>query len=141
MDREIDLFIRDYLNEVREDNAAIIAGAGLPAAAGFMNCAIFSAQSGQTHLGCLNLLTHLVMFLRGLNIMVLKVSPFPTTPNVVHCFARSSTLILSSCMSWSAKNFVLSCILNQLSQDVHLKHIQNCGETKSVNLKKTALNS
>jgi hypothetical protein len=37
MDREIDLFIRDYLKEVREDNAAIFAGAGLSAAAGFVN--------------------------------------------------------------------------------------------------------
>lgn len=37
MDREIDLFIRDYLKEVREDNAAVFAGAGLSAAAGFVN--------------------------------------------------------------------------------------------------------
>lgn len=37
MDREIDLFIRDYLKEVREDNAAIFAGAGFSAPACFVN--------------------------------------------------------------------------------------------------------
>jgi hypothetical protein len=29
MDREIELFIQDYLKEIREDNAAIFASAGL----------------------------------------------------------------------------------------------------------------
>jgi len=37
MDREIELFIQDYLKEIREDNAAIFAGAGLSAPAGFVN--------------------------------------------------------------------------------------------------------
>ncbi len=37
MEREIELFIRDYLKEVREDNAAIFAGAGLSAPAGYVN--------------------------------------------------------------------------------------------------------
>ena len=37
MDREIELFIRDFLKEVREDNAAIFAGAGLSAPAGYVN--------------------------------------------------------------------------------------------------------
>ena len=35
--REIELFIKDFLKEIREDNAAIFAGAGLSAAAGFVN--------------------------------------------------------------------------------------------------------
>ncbi len=37
MDREIELFIRDFLKEVREGNAAIFAGAGLSAPAGYVN--------------------------------------------------------------------------------------------------------
>jgi len=37
MDRDIELFIRDFLKEVREDNAAIFAGAGLSAPAGYVN--------------------------------------------------------------------------------------------------------
>lgn len=36
-DREIELFIKDFLKEIREDNAAIFAGAGLSASAGFVN--------------------------------------------------------------------------------------------------------
>ena len=37
MGSEIELFIQDYLKEIREDNAAIFAGAGLSAPAGFVN--------------------------------------------------------------------------------------------------------
>ena len=37
MDREIELFIQDYLKEIREYNAAIFAGAGLSAPAGLVN--------------------------------------------------------------------------------------------------------
>jgi len=36
-DREIEPFIKDFLSEIREDNAAIVAGAGLAAAAGCVN--------------------------------------------------------------------------------------------------------
>lgn len=36
MDREIELFIQDYLKEIRKDNAATFAGAGLSAPAGFV---------------------------------------------------------------------------------------------------------
>ena len=36
-DRDIELFIKDFLKEIREDNAAIFAGAGLSASAGFVN--------------------------------------------------------------------------------------------------------
>ena len=36
-DRDIELFIKDFLKEIREDNAAIFAGAGLSALAGFVN--------------------------------------------------------------------------------------------------------
>lgn len=36
MDREIELFIQDFLKEIREDNAAIFAGAGFSSAAGFV---------------------------------------------------------------------------------------------------------
>jgi hypothetical protein len=35
--REVELFIKDFLKEIREDNAAIFAGAGLSASAGFVN--------------------------------------------------------------------------------------------------------
>jgi len=35
--REVELFIKDSLKEIREDNAAIFAGAGLSASAGFVN--------------------------------------------------------------------------------------------------------
>ena len=35
--REIELFIKDFLKEIRDDNAAIFAGAGLSAAAGFVS--------------------------------------------------------------------------------------------------------
>jgi len=37
MDHEIEAFIRDFLKEIREDNAAIFAGAGLSAPAGFVD--------------------------------------------------------------------------------------------------------
>jgi hypothetical protein len=37
MDHEIEVFIRDYLKEVREDNAAVFAGAGLSAREGCVN--------------------------------------------------------------------------------------------------------
>lgn len=37
MDREIELFIQEFLKEIREDSAAIFAGAGLSAPAGFVN--------------------------------------------------------------------------------------------------------
>lgn len=37
MEVEIEAFIRDFLKEIREDNAAIFAGAGLSALAGFVN--------------------------------------------------------------------------------------------------------
>lgn len=36
-DRDIELFIKDFLKEIREDNAAIFAGAGLSSAAGYVN--------------------------------------------------------------------------------------------------------
>ena len=36
-DREIEVFVKDFLREIREDNAAIFAGAGLSASAGFVN--------------------------------------------------------------------------------------------------------
>ncbi len=36
-DRDIELFIKDFLKEILEDNAAIFAGAGLSASAGFVN--------------------------------------------------------------------------------------------------------
>ncbi len=35
--REVELFIKDFLKEIREDSAAIFAGAGLSASAGFVN--------------------------------------------------------------------------------------------------------
>nr|WP_145405528.1 SIR2 family protein [Paenibacillus xylanexedens] len=37
MNREIELFIRDYTKEIQEDNAAIFAGAGLSIPAGYVN--------------------------------------------------------------------------------------------------------
>lgn len=37
MSRDVDLFIRDFVKELREDNAAVFAGAGLSAPAGFVN--------------------------------------------------------------------------------------------------------
>lgn len=36
-DHDIELFIKDFLKEIREDNAAIFAGAGLSASAGYVN--------------------------------------------------------------------------------------------------------
>lgn len=37
MNREIEQFISRYLKEIEEDNAAVFAGAGLSAPAGFVN--------------------------------------------------------------------------------------------------------
>ena len=37
MSRDVDLFIRDFVKELREDNAAVFAGAGFSAPAGFVN--------------------------------------------------------------------------------------------------------
>jgi hypothetical protein len=37
MSRDVDLFVRDFVKELREDNAAVFAGAGLSAPAGFVN--------------------------------------------------------------------------------------------------------
>ncbi|MCG7497488.1 SIR2 family protein [Vibrio sp. Of7-15] len=37
MSRDIELFIKNYLNEINENNAAIFAGAGLSAAVGYVN--------------------------------------------------------------------------------------------------------
>jgi len=36
-DHDIELFIKDFLKEIREDNAAIFSGAGLSASAGYVN--------------------------------------------------------------------------------------------------------
>lgn len=36
-DHDVELFIKDFLKEIREDNAAIFAGAGLSASAGYVN--------------------------------------------------------------------------------------------------------
>lgn len=37
MSRDVDLFVRDFVKELREDNAAVFAGAGFSAPAGFVN--------------------------------------------------------------------------------------------------------
>lgn len=37
MSRDLDLFVRDLVKELREDNAAVFAGAGFSASAGFVN--------------------------------------------------------------------------------------------------------
>jgi hypothetical protein len=37
MNRDVDLFVRDFVKELREDNAAVFAGAGFSAPAGFVN--------------------------------------------------------------------------------------------------------
>ena len=37
MNRDVDIFIRNFLNEIRENNAAIFVGAGLSASAGYVN--------------------------------------------------------------------------------------------------------
>ena len=37
MNRDIDIFVRNFLNEIRENNAAVFVGAGLSASAGYVN--------------------------------------------------------------------------------------------------------
>ena len=37
MNWDVDLFVRDFVKELREDNAAVFAGAGFSAPAGFVN--------------------------------------------------------------------------------------------------------
>ncbi len=141
MDREIDLFIRDYLNEVREENAAIIAGAGLPAAAGFMNWRDL---------------------LRPIGADPSRVLELTYTPRNISSWAKyigfegesfsynseCCALLRTQLESYFVKLYELArekllffCMINQLSKDIHLKHIQNCGETKNVNLENTPLNS
>ena len=37
MSRDVDFFVRDFVKELREDNAAVFVGAGFSAPAGFVN--------------------------------------------------------------------------------------------------------
>ena len=53
-DRDIDLFIKDFMKEIRKENAAIFAGAGLSASAGFVN-GLRAQQLAQTYLAKMEL--------------------------------------------------------------------------------------